>query len=263
MTREPHAPEAAQPLNMQAFLVLRRGPSRGCGPHRRPAGAVRGPREHAPSGWTGGPLPSPPGAEDPRAPGTHLHPNPDAGATVVPTTASSAATTSCGRFAASPTGGPSSPDTFASDITLVNWPMIDYFEGPVHGVEPAEAERHLLAPAFEPEPSSTGPDGGSSPDGGVGYPGLAARSSARRGRLAMRPYIRESRRIRSPLHGRRAGPRPRPPPRREGGAVRRQRRDRQLPHRPAPVHRRGRLRRHRLLPLRDPLRGSCRSAWRT
>ena len=114
--REPHAPEAAQPLNMQAAWCFAVDHLEGVDHTVDRPERYAFWREHAPSGWTGGPRSSPPGAEDPRAPGTHLHPNPDAGATVVDHRLSGA-TTSCGRSAASPTGGPSSPDTFASDIT--------------------------------------------------------------------------------------------------------------------------------------------------
>jgi hypothetical protein len=42
------------------------------------------------------------------------------------------------------------PGHLVSDITLVNWPMVDYFEGPVYGEGPVEAERHLRLPLDSP-----------------------------------------------------------------------------------------------------------------
>jgi hypothetical protein len=85
------------------------------------------------------------------------------------------------------------PGHLASDITLVNWPMIDYFEGPVYGETPGAAEGHLRAARdlslcflywLQTE---------------AGYPGLRLRPDVvgTTDGLAMRPYIRESRRIRA------------------------------------------------------------------
>jgi hypothetical protein len=78
--------------------------------------------------------------------------------------------------------------------------MIDYVEGPVYGVEPAEAEQHLagareLSRSFLYWLQTEAPR----PDGGAGYPGLRLRGDllGTSDGLAMRPYIRESRRVRA------------------------------------------------------------------
>jgi len=85
---------------------------------------------------------------------------------------------------------------FGSDITLVNWPMIDYFEGPV--IEVADAPAHLerardLSRSFLYWMQTEAPR----LDGGTGFPGLRLRGDVTGGSdgFAMAPYIRESRRI--------------------------------------------------------------------
>jgi len=88
--------------------------------------------------------------------------------------------------------------TYDSDICLVNWPMIDYFESPVIDVPDAE---HHLAAARELSLSvlywlqTEAPR----PDGGAGFPGLRLRGDVTGSAdgLAQAPYIRESRRIRA------------------------------------------------------------------
>jgi hypothetical protein len=90
------------------------------------------------------------------------------------------------------------PGAYASDITLVNWPMIDYLEGNVIDVPDA---RHHLRQARELSRSvlywmqTEAPR----PDGGTGFPGLRLRGDVTGSDdgLAQAPYIRESRRIRS------------------------------------------------------------------
>jgi hypothetical protein len=90
---------------------------------------------------------------------------------------------------------------YLSDITLVNWPMIDYFLGPVFEVAPEEAARHLagareLSRSFLYWMQTEAPR----PDGGTGFPGLRLRGDvlgAGPDGLAPAPYIRESRRIRA------------------------------------------------------------------
>jgi len=76
--------------------------------------------------------------------------------------------------------------------------MIDYFEGPVYGVAPDEAERHLrgareLSLSFLYWLQTEAPR----PDGGTGFPGLRLRPDVvgTADGLAKQPYIRESRRI--------------------------------------------------------------------
>jgi hypothetical protein len=87
---------------------------------------------------------------------------------------------------------------YDSDICLVNWPMIDYFEGPV--IDTPDAGRHLAA-ARELSRSvlywlqTEAPR----PDGGTGFAGLRLRGDVTGSAdgLAQAPYIRESRRIRA------------------------------------------------------------------
>ena len=88
--------------------------------------------------------------------------------------------------------------SYDSDLTLVNWPQIDYFEGPV--IEAADADQHLqqargLSRSFLYWMQTEAPR----PDGGTGFPGLRLRGDVTGGAdgLAMAPYIRESRRIRA------------------------------------------------------------------
>ncbi|MEV0396026.1 FAD-dependent oxidoreductase [Polymorphospora rubra] len=87
---------------------------------------------------------------------------------------------------------------YDSDICLVNWPMIDYFESPVIDVpDPAHhfaAARELSRSVLywlQTEAPRT--------DGGTGFPGLRLRGDVTGSAdgLAQAPYIRESRRIRA------------------------------------------------------------------
>ena len=202
-TGEPHAPETAQPSNMQAVSWCFAVDHLEGEDHtiERPARYAFW-RDHAPAGWTGGPLLSftapVPRTLEPLA--RTFTPNPlDAGATVVDH-----------RLV----GGDNELWAFrriadrrtfvaghlASDVTLVNWPMIDYFEGPVYGVAPAEAQAHLdgareLSLSFLYWLQTEAPRH----DGGTGYPGLRLRGDllGTVDGLAKRPYIRESRRIRA------------------------------------------------------------------
>lgn len=91
------------------------------------------------------------------------------------------------------------PGSYDSDISLVNWPMVDYFEGPVFDVPDAEAHlrgaRELSLAVFYWMQTEA-----PRPDGGTGYPGLRLRSDITGDGpdgLAQAPYIRESRRIRA------------------------------------------------------------------
>lgn len=86
---------------------------------------------------------------------------------------------------------------FESDITLVNWPQIDYWLSPLLGV-PDDERRNGLADARELSYSflywmqTEAPR----PDGGTGYPGLRLRGDVLGTTdLAKAPYIREARRI--------------------------------------------------------------------
>lgn len=87
---------------------------------------------------------------------------------------------------------------FRSDISLVNWPLIDYLDGDLCTASPEGRERYL-AEAREMSlcmfywMQTEAPR----PDGGAGWPGLRLCGSAlgTADGLAQAPYIRESRRI--------------------------------------------------------------------
>ncbi|MFW6599039.1 FAD-dependent oxidoreductase [Propionibacteriaceae bacterium Y2011] len=91
-------------------------------------------------------------------------------------------------------GGP------VSDVTLVNWPMIDYLDGPVLGGTAAEDAHHAqqakrMSRAFLYWLQTEAPRS----DGGTGFPGLRLRPDVMGtdDGFAKRVYIRESRRIRA------------------------------------------------------------------
>jgi hypothetical protein len=88
------------------------------------------------------------------------------------------------------------------DVTLVNWPQIDYWEAPLVGpdVTPDDQIRALagareLSASFLYWMQTEAPR----PDGGTGYPGLRLRGDVvgTDDGFAMEAYIRESRRIRA------------------------------------------------------------------
>ncbi len=88
--------------------------------------------------------------------------------------------------------------TYASDVTLVNWPQIDYWCGPLVGVSAQEKRHHLqgakeLSLAMLHWMQTEAPR----PDGGTGYPGLRLRGdiTGTADGLAKSVYVRESRRI--------------------------------------------------------------------
>lgn len=90
------------------------------------------------------------------------------------------------------------PGAYPSDLTLVNWPMIDYFEAPVIDVPDAarqldaarELSRSVLYWLQTEAPRE---------DGGTGFGGLRLRGDVTGSPdgLAQAPYIRESRRLRA------------------------------------------------------------------
>jgi len=87
-----------------------------------------------------------------------------------------------------------------SDAVVVNWPQIDYWLGPLVGVAPDDAARHLqgsraLSLSMLYWMQTEAPR----PDGGCGYPGLRLRGdlTGTSDGLAKAPYIRESRRLRA------------------------------------------------------------------
>ncbi|MFI0730885.1 FAD-dependent oxidoreductase [Streptomyces sp. NPDC021225] len=87
-----------------------------------------------------------------------------------------------------------------SDLTVVNWPQIDYWEAPLLGVDAEQRQAALAASrdlslSFLHWLQTEAPR----PDGGTGWPGLRLRPdvTGTRDGLAKTPYIRESRRIRA------------------------------------------------------------------
>jgi hypothetical protein len=92
------------------------------------------------------------------------------------------------------------PGTYASDITLVNWPQIDYVEGNLCEVSPEEARRNLerakqQSLSFLYWLQTEAPR----PDGSAGWRGLRLRRDVvgTLDGLAKYPYVRESRRIKA------------------------------------------------------------------
>ncbi|TDC77417.1 FAD-dependent oxidoreductase [Streptomyces hainanensis] len=92
------------------------------------------------------------------------------------------------------------PGTLDSDVTLVNWPMIDYLEGPVFGGDPATDAHHVagakrMSRSFLYWLQTELPRA----DGGSGLPGLRTRPDVlgTADGFAKGPYLRESRRIRA------------------------------------------------------------------
>ncbi|KAL6849461.1 hypothetical protein ACO1O0_009001 [Amphichorda felina] len=93
------------------------------------------------------------------------------------------------------------PGAYQSDICLVNWPMIDYFEKPIIDVSEHELQTRLSAAAtlsysmlYYLQTECPRADGN-----GKGYPGLRLRGdvTGTEHGLAMAPYVRESRRIKA------------------------------------------------------------------
>lgn len=87
---------------------------------------------------------------------------------------------------------------YLSDITIANWPQLDYTLGPLVGVSQEERQKHLEG-AKELSLSMVYWMQTEAPrlDGGYGYRGLQLRGdiTGTRHGLAIYPYIRESRRI--------------------------------------------------------------------
>jgi hypothetical protein len=96
--------------------------------------------------------------------------------------------------------GTFAPGAYRSDITLANWPQLDYAGGPVFEVPAGEAATHrraarALSLAFVHWLQTEAPR----PDGGAGWPGLRVRGDVvgdTEDGLAPALYVRESRRIR-------------------------------------------------------------------
>lgn len=89
---------------------------------------------------------------------------------------------------------------YPSDVSIANWPQLDYTLGPLVGVSEEDKAKHMagakelsLAMAYWMQTEAP------RHDGGYGYPGLKLRGdvTGTGHGLAMYPYIRESRRIRA------------------------------------------------------------------
>jgi hypothetical protein len=92
------------------------------------------------------------------------------------------------------------PGAYPSDITIVNWPMVDYTDGPLYGQGEEAAAAHRdgarrLSLAFLHWLQTEAPR----PDGRSGWPGLRLRPDVvgTPDGLAKQPYVRESRRLRA------------------------------------------------------------------
>ena len=201
-TGEPHALAVAEPLTMQAVSWCFAVEHRSGEDHTvaRPADYERW-RDLEPPAWTGrllsftAPVPRT-GQPLPRT----FRPNPPAEDLPVVDHRKVGGDTELWAFRRIADRRTFRPGHLASDVTLVNWPMIDYFEGPLYGVDADEAERHRqgarnLSRSFLYWLQTEAPR----PDGGSGYPGLRPRGDllGTTDGFAMRPYIRESRRIRA------------------------------------------------------------------
>src|SRR4051794_9055709 len=202
-TGEPHAPAVARPLNMQAVSACFAVDHLEGEDHtiERPASYADW-KARRPPGWPDGQLSFV--APDPRtnAPVVRtLRPNPpgDPGA-IGPDLADPELDRDLWLFRPIAARANFVPGAYRSDITLVNWPQMDYVGGPVYGVPDDEAARHRVAARelslcllhwLQTEAPRD--------DGGAGRPGLRLRGDVvgdTADGLAPALYVRESRRIR-------------------------------------------------------------------
>jgi hypothetical protein len=202
-TGEPHAPAEAQPLNMQAVSACFAVDHLEGEDHttERPAQYAEW-HARRPPGWPEGQLslvvPDP---RTNRPVARTLRPNPpgDPGQ-IGPDLADPELDRELWIFRRILARGNFAAGAYRSDITLVNWPQIDYFGGPVFEVDDAEAARHRQAARqlslcllhwLQTEAPRDG--------GREGFPGLRLRADVvgdTADGLARALYIRESRRIR-------------------------------------------------------------------
>jgi hypothetical protein len=202
-TGEPHAPAAAQPLNMQAVTACFAIDHREGEDHTiaRPA-AYAAWKAARPPGWPEGRLSLL--APDPRTNepvARTLRPNPPGDpAAIGPDLADPALDRDLWLFRRIAARGNFAAGAYRSDITLVSWPQTDYFGGPILGVPGDEAARHRAA-ARELSLSLLHWLQTEAPrdDGGTGFPGLRLRGDVvgdTADGLAQALYVREARRIR-------------------------------------------------------------------
>ncbi|MQA81158.1 MAG: FAD-dependent oxidoreductase [Streptosporangiales bacterium] len=202
-TGEPHAPAEAQPLNMQAVsfclaVSIARGEDHTID---RPASYDFW-RDYRPAFWPDRLLSWT--APDPRTlePVTRQFlPNPDdRTADVFADQSRDAGDKELWTFRRIAARRTFTEGFLPSDVSLVNWPMIDYVEGPILEVDEAEAERHLrgareLSLSMLYWMQTEAPRA----DGGTGFPELRPRGDlmGTGDGLAKAAYVRESRRIRA------------------------------------------------------------------
>lgn len=202
-TGEPHAPDRARPDNLQAFTYCFAVEHREGEDHTidKPDQYVFW-RDYQAPFWPGRQL----GfcAPDPRtlAPLSRVFsPNPPGDpAAVVADQSLPGGDVDLWAFRRILAAGHFLPGAFASDVTLVNWPMNDYWLGPLYGVPAEEAAGHRnaakqLSLSLLYWLQTEAPR----PDGGCGWPGLRLRPDVvgTADGLAKAPYVRESRRIRA------------------------------------------------------------------
>ncbi|GAA2042104.1 FAD-dependent oxidoreductase [Agromyces tropicus] len=198
-TGEPSAPEAAQPDNQQAFswcFVV---------DHVDGDHTIDRPEQYdewsaaRPAYW-GAPMISLTGP-DPRTLETVTRtftPNDDAPGDLVADQRADAGDRELWTFRRIVARRNFTPGAYASDVVLVNWPMIDHVDGTIVDVpDEVRADRERAARQQSLSMLYWLQTEAPRPDGGTGFPGLRLRPDLTQGPdgLAMAPYIRESRRI--------------------------------------------------------------------
>ena len=200
---EPHAPRIAQPTNLQGFTVCFAVSHHEGEDHTidRP-GQYDFWRTYQPTFWPGSLLgflaPDPRTLEPVRR---SFEPNPhDEPRWATADQSQDQGDKELWTFRRILARGNHQPDSFESDITLVNWPMNDYWLGDAVDVAQETASRHIEAARqlslsllywLQTEAPNTA--------GGTGYPGLRLRPdvTGTDDGLAKTPYFREGRRIRA------------------------------------------------------------------
>ncbi|MFY1594838.1 FAD-dependent oxidoreductase [Micromonospora sp. WMMD737] len=200
-TGEPSAPRQAQPMNIQAVSV--------CFAVEHLAGqnhTIDKPADYAywrdfrPDYWPGPQLGWTAPHPHTRAPRTYeFAPNPDdRPGTIIADQSRDPGADELWTFRRILARNHFRPGAYASDISMVNWPLIDYVGGPLFEVPADEANGHLAAARQQSLSllfwmQTEAPR----PDGGTGWPGLRLRPDVMgtADGLAMAPYHRESRRI--------------------------------------------------------------------
>ena len=201
-TGEPHAPLKPQPLNMQAFTVCLAVDHAG-----DPDSVIERPRRY--DDWRTRRAPYGPGlqlawiAANPRTlEPVHydFDPNPsrDAAPDLSHIRGHVPATKDLWSYRRILARRNLRTGALPSDLSILNWPQNDYVGGPLYGVPPSTAAAHLeearqLSLSLLYWLQTQAPR----PDGGIGWPRLRARGDVvgSGDGLALRPYVRESRRL--------------------------------------------------------------------